>query len=139
MGEIKYWFRRKLRKLGWVFKMEREKLLVPNNCFLIDGKIEDERILLERGTRWATENFVFQANKVNMPNEIVSFPFSVNDYTVPNLRLNNFKAKIGLPALSYLIYYFIHLGIKIGREMERNDLRNDTIEYALFREPKKGE
>jgi len=112
--------------------MESKKTIVPEKHILVDNKIVEEKDFIKGIINWTESNFIFQANNIYLPNDIKNFPTSVNKFTNPILRLEKFKVTIGTSALSYLLYYILCVGIKIGRDMEKNDIKNKRIDNNLF-------
>ena len=97
-----------------VRKVERIKL--TDDEYLINDNAVSKEDLIKDISRWVRSSFIFQNLDVHLPNE-VSLPVETNEKLTD---LNRFKPT-GMRALEYLVVCVLSIGIKIGREMERNN------------------
>lgn len=97
-----------------VRKVERIKL--TDDEYLINDNAVNKEDLIKDISRWVRSSFIFQNLDVHLPNE-VNMPIETNEKLT---ELNRFKPT-GMRALEYLVVCILSIGIKIGREMERNN------------------
>jgi hypothetical protein len=97
----------------------QDKKIIGENQVIVNGKVMNKVGVITHLTSWVQETFVFRG-AVNLPAEK---PMPVNNIDEELVKLENFK-KISWGdsrVLSYLITIILSIGIKIGREMEKND------------------
>jgi hypothetical protein len=98
----------------------KEKKLVGTNQVLVNDKIMNKASVISHITEWVRQTFVFRSGDVYLP---VEKPLPVNNVEEELVKLDNFK-KLNWGesrTLPYLITVVLAIGIKIGREMEKND------------------
>ena len=116
----------KLKKKNITYKLPKEAQLVrkvertklDNNDYLINDSVVNKEDFIKQLSKWVRSSFVFQNLDVHLPNEI-DMPVELEEELT---NLNRFKAT-GMRALEYLVLCVLSVGIKIGREMEKNDNR----------------
>ena len=95
-----------------------QKKLVGKNQLLVNGKVMNKLSIVTHISQWIRDTFVFRANEAYLP---VEKPLPVNNVDEELTKVENFK-KTGLTsAMDYLVLTILAIGIKIGREMERNE------------------
>lgn len=119
---IRKWFKKKLRKIRRIIMSENnkpkvEKKLVGENQLLINEKVMNKLSVVTHLSEWVRNVFIFQRGDIHLPEEK---PLPVNNVDEELVKLSNFRGT-GLKALEYLVLVVLAIGIKIGREMERND------------------
>ena len=116
----------KLKKKNVTYKLPKEAQLVrkvervklKDDEYLINDNAVNKEELIKELSRWVRSSFIFQNLDVHLPNE-VALPIETNEKLT---ELNRFRPT-GMRALEYLVVCILSIGIRIGREMERN---NDT-------------
>lgn len=116
----------KLKKKNVTYKLPKEAQLVRkvervklrDDEYLINDNAVNKEELIKELSRWVRSSFIFQNLDVHLPNE-VALPIETNEKLT---ELNRFR-HTGMRALEYLVVCILSIGIRIGREMERN---NDT-------------
>lgn len=116
----------KLKKKNVTYKLPKEAQLVRkvervklrDDEYLINDNAVNKEELIKELSRWVRSSFIFQNLDVHLPNE-VALPIETNEKLT---ELNRFRPT-GMRALEYLVVCILSIGIRIGREMERN---NDT-------------
>ena len=116
----------KLKKKNVTYKLPKEAQLVRkvervklrDDEYLINDNAVNKEELIKELSRWVRSSFIFQNLDVHLPNE-VALPIETNEKLT---ELNRFRST-GMRALEYLVVCILSIGIRIGREMERN---NDT-------------
>ena len=114
----------KLKKKNVTYKLPKEAQLVRkvervklrDDEYLINDNAVNKEELIKELSRWVRSSFIFQNLDVHLPNE-VNMPIETNEKLT---ELNRFKPT-GMRALEYLVVCILSIGIKIGREMERNN------------------
>jgi hypothetical protein len=94
-----------------------QKKIVGENQLLVNGKVMNKLSVVSHIAEWVRQTFVFRSGEVFLPEEK---PLPVNDVEEELTKIKNFKGT-GLKALDYLILVVLAMGIKMGREMERNE------------------
>ena len=113
----------KLKKKNVTYKLPKEAQLVRkvervklrDDEYLINDNAVNKEELIKELSRWVRSSFIFQNLDVHLPNE-VALPIETNEKLT---ELNRFRST-GMRALEYLVVCFLSIGIRIGREMERN-------------------
>ena len=116
----------KLKKKNVTYKLPKEAQLVRkvervklrDDEYLINDNAVNKEELIKELSRWVRSSFIFQNLDVHLPNE-VALPIETDEKLT---ELNRFRPT-GMRALEYLVVCILSIGIRIGREMERN---NDT-------------
>ena len=115
----------KMKKRNITYKLPKEAELVrkvdsikinKNDEYLVDNEIVDKEEFIKSLAKWARSSFIFQNHDVHLPKE-TKLPVEV-DELLTNIT---FFKPTGMKALEYLILCILSIGIKIGREMEKND------------------
>jgi hypothetical protein len=98
----------------------KEKKIIGENQVLINGKVMNKVSVIGHLTEWIRTTFVFRQGDVNLP---IEKPLPVNNIEEELVKLENFK-KLNFGesrALPYMVTILLAIGMKIGREMEKND------------------
>ena len=93
---------------------ENKKELQPNQ-FLVNGEVYDQDFVYKLLSEYILNTYVFRNSTVYLP---VEKPLPVKNVKKPNL--NYFKNN-NMNATHVLVSDILNIGIKIGREMEKND------------------
>lgn len=100
------------------YKMQiRTKKKLDKNIYLVNNQPVHKRTVIKTLTDWARKAFVFQNGTVHLPYDT---EVPINDIREELVDLNVFD-KTGMGALEYLITCVLAVGIKIGRELEKQE------------------
>ena len=126
-----YFKKKKLKKLlkERIIKMGNT-LDIDEGQFIIDGKVYNDKEIIDRMMEWASKNFVFRVNDVFLP----EVPEPLISYKVKEkhkeLDIPTFIDKYGNFALKYLMYNAFILGYESGLNKGNND-HNEEVNHIV--------